>query len=193
MFWLEALGLLCAPVFFWGGRFIANWIVSQINSGIYRHCSWWIKKARDGNLLLFSGRTQNFYSFECSSSRILPLETQNNKNRNGTFNNGIILPLFPSADNRPVSTTFHLHVHGSRLVARNRIFINLWRLNAENVEVTFAKFIAIYLLQNVEADDSPTIPFFFFYCSTPSCSTCRTINYVLCHIVRAAVFNAFWE
>lgn len=56
--------------------------------------------------------------------------------------------LIHSADDRPVSTALNLHVHSSSLVTRNRIFINLWCPNAENVEVTCIKFIAMYSLQN---------------------------------------------
>lgn len=59
--------------------------------------------------------------------------------------NTITLPSLlssSSADNRHVSTTLDLYVHGASLAPRNRFFINLWRPNAEDVEVTI--FMVVY-------------------------------------------------
>lgn len=56
--------------------------------------------------------------------------------------------LLSPADNRPLSAALDLYVHGARLASRNRIFINLWRPNAENVEVTI--FMAMYSLRTMK-------------------------------------------
>ena len=64
---------------------------------------------------------------------------------------------FLPADNRAVPKPIDLHVHGARLAPRNRIFINLRRPNAENVEVTIYGHVFIA---------GP--PFLFLQSSTPS-------------------------
>lgn len=58
------------------------------------------------------------------------------------YHNSPLLLSSSSADNRHVSTTLHLYVHCASLAPRNRIFINLWRPNAEDVEVTI--FMVVY-------------------------------------------------
>lgn len=76
-------------------------------------------------------------------------------------------------------------MHGAHLAPRNRLFINLWRPNAENVEVTI--FMAMYSLQ--DANDAAAGDHFFYYDTSSSSSpplyvvrACGPINSALCHI-----------
>lgn len=85
--------------------------------------------------------------------------TRSNNNNNNINNNSYHphTPSLPPADNRHVSTALDLYVHGAHLAPRNRLFINLWRPNAENVEVTI--FMAMYSLQ--DANNAAGDHFFF--------------------------------